>query len=67
LPLPTLIALIIIVITLVGVVIGRYPWLRMNRASIALVGATLFIVIGAIPLEKALPPLALISSHYYSP
>jgi len=67
LPLPTLIALIIIVITFVGVVIGRYPWLRMNRASIALVGATLFIVIGTIPLEKALPPLAWISSHYYSP
>lgn len=43
----------IIVITLIGVAIGRYPRLRMNRATIALVGATLLIGIGAIPLERA--------------
>lgn len=43
----------IIVVTLIGVAIGRYPRLRMNRATIALVGATLLIVIGAIPLERA--------------
>lgn len=43
----------IIVITLVGVAIGRWPWLRMNRATIALVGATALVAIGAISLEQA--------------
>jgi Na+/H+ antiporter NhaD/arsenite permease-like protein len=45
--------IIIILLTLIGVAIGRYPWLRMNRATIALVGATFLIVIGAISLEAA--------------
>lgn len=40
-------------ITLIGVAIGRWPWLRMNRASIALVGATVLISIGIIPLDQA--------------
>lgn len=40
-------------VTLAGVAIGRYPWLRMNRATIALVGATILIAIGAISLEGA--------------
>jgi len=44
---------IIIVATIIGVAVGRYPWLRMNRATIALTGATALIVIGAIPLEDA--------------
>lgn len=44
---------IIVAATLIGVAIGRWPWLRMNRATIALVGATLLIAIGAIPLEAA--------------
>jgi Na+/H+ antiporter NhaD/arsenite permease-like protein len=39
--------------TLMGVAIGRWPWLRMNRATIALVGATALIAIGVIPLEQA--------------
>lgn len=44
---------IVVAITLVGVAIGRWPWLRMNRATIALVGATILIAGGAIPLEQA--------------
>lgn len=48
-----ILALLIIVLTLVGVAIGRYPWLRMNRATIALVGATGLILIGAISLDEA--------------
>jgi Na+/H+ antiporter NhaD/arsenite permease-like protein len=44
---------VIVTITLVGVAIGRWPWLRMNRATIALVGATALIAIGVIPLEEA--------------
>jgi Na+/H+ antiporter NhaD/arsenite permease-like protein len=43
----------IVVITLVGVAIGRWPWLKMNRATIALVGATVLIALGVIPLEQA--------------
>ncbi|MFT3830400.1 MAG: anion transporter [Opitutaceae bacterium] len=40
-------------ITLVGVAIGRYPALKMNRATIALVGAVLFVACGLLPLEAA--------------
>src|SRR5829696_7229346 len=43
----------IVAVTLVGVAIGRWPTLRMNRATIALVGATALIAIGAIPLNEA--------------
>ncbi len=42
-----------IVLTLIGVAVGRYPRLRMNRATIALVGATSLIVMGAISLDEA--------------
>jgi Na+/H+ antiporter NhaD/arsenite permease-like protein len=45
--------LLIVIVTIIGVAIGRYPFLRMNRATIALVGATLLIVIDAISLEEA--------------
>jgi Na+/H+ antiporter NhaD/arsenite permease-like protein len=40
-------------VTLIGVAVGRWPWVRMNRATIALVGATVLIALGAIPLESA--------------
>jgi Na+/H+ antiporter NhaD/arsenite permease-like protein len=52
-------ALILIGVTLVGVAIGRYPWLRMNRATIALVGATALILSGAISLDEAYAALDL--------
>lgn len=54
-----IIALLIIVATLIGVAIGRWPWLRMNRATIALTGATALIAIGAISLEEAYAALDL--------
>lgn len=44
---------LVIVVTLIGVAIGRYPWLKMNRATIALVGATLLVALGALKLEEA--------------
>ena len=50
---------VIIVMTLIGVAIGRWPWLRMNRATIALTGATALIAIGAISLEDAYASLDL--------
>lgn len=46
-------SLIVIILTLVGVAIGRYPVFRMNRATIVLVGSTLLIIIGAISLDQA--------------
>ncbi|HLP26577.1 MAG TPA: SLC13 family permease, partial [Acidobacteriota bacterium] len=36
-----------------GVAVGRWPWLKMNRATIALVGATLLISLGILSLEQA--------------
>jgi Na+/H+ antiporter NhaD/arsenite permease-like protein len=49
----TLPALLIIIITLIGVALGRYPWLRMNRATIALVGATALVAVGILTLPQA--------------
>lgn len=46
-------AAILVAVTLVGVAVGRYPALKMNRATIALVGATLLIALGAISLDEA--------------
>ena len=56
---------LLIAVTLVGVAVGRYPWLRMNRATIALAGAVALVAVGAIPLERAfaaidLPTLTLL-------
>lgn len=45
--------------TIVGVAVGRFPYLRMNRATIAFTGATLLIVIGAISLDQAYAALDL--------
>lgn len=45
--------LALIALILVGVAVGRYPVLRMNRATIALAGAAGLVWIGAIPLERA--------------
>ncbi len=45
--------LLIIIITLAGIALGSLPKLRMNRATIALVGATALIIIGALNLEDA--------------
>ncbi len=44
---------LIILITIVGIAIGSLPKLRMNRATISLVGATMLIIIGAISFEDA--------------
>lgn len=49
----SIVSLLLIVLTLIGVAVGRYPWLRMNRATIALVGATGLILVGAISLDQA--------------
>src|SRR5687768_7410548 len=52
-------SLAIIVATIIGVAVGRYPFLRMNRATIALTGATALIVLGALTLDEAYAALDL--------
>jgi len=44
---------LLIVLCMAGIALGRLPFLRMNRASIALVSAALLIAFGAIGLEQA--------------
>jgi Na+/H+ antiporter NhaD/arsenite permease-like protein len=46
-------SLLIIAVILIGVSLGRYPILRMNRATIAFVGAAVLIMIGSISIEQA--------------
>ncbi len=52
-------SLAIVVATIIGVAVGRYPFLRMNRATIALTGATALIVLGALTLDEAYAALDL--------
>jgi Na+/H+ antiporter NhaD/arsenite permease-like protein len=52
-------SLALIIATILGVAVGRYPFLRMNRATIALTGATVLIVLGALTLEEAYAALDL--------
>lgn len=40
-------------ITLIGVAVGRYPALKMNRASIAWVGAVILVLGGVLTLPQA--------------
>jgi len=45
--------LFLIVLTLYGIAVGSFPQFRMNRATIALVGASALIFSGAISLQHA--------------
>ncbi|GAB4581927.1 MAG: anion transporter [Anaerolineales bacterium] len=58
-PFPQWLSLLIVAVTLIGVAIGRYPWLRMNRATIALVGAAALLVTQVMTLEQAYAALDL--------
>jgi Na+/H+ antiporter NhaD/arsenite permease-like protein len=46
----------IFALTYVGLALGKVPGLRMDRAGIALVGATLMLVSGALSLQQAVSP-----------
>ena len=46
-------ALIILVLTYVGVAIGRIPGLRLDRAGIAFLGGAAMIAVGPLSLEEA--------------
>jgi Na+/H+ antiporter NhaD/arsenite permease-like protein len=45
--------LVLFTITYAGLALGKVPGLRMDRAGIALVGATLLLVVGALNLDQA--------------
>ncbi len=51
------IAALIILFTYIGIAVGYIPGLRMNRATIALVGAGALVAIGAISEKQALASL----------
>ena len=44
---------VILVVTYAGVAIGRLPWLRLDRAGLALVGATAMMACGALSMQEA--------------
>ena len=47
------VSLIVIALSLIGIAFGSYPNFKMNRATIALVGATILIIINELSLEQA--------------
>jgi len=49
----------VFVLTYVGVALGRAPGLRIDRAGIALVGASLMIGLGSLSLSEALKAIDL--------
>jgi Na+/H+ antiporter NhaD/arsenite permease-like protein len=44
---------VIFSLTYLGLALGKIPWLRIDRAGIALVGATLMMLSGVLPLREA--------------
>jgi Na+/H+ antiporter NhaD/arsenite permease-like protein len=50
---------ILFTLTYLGLALGRVPGLRMDRAGIALVGATLMLVTGLLSFEQAISPDAI--------
>ncbi|PMP85716.1 MAG: anion transporter [Roseiflexus castenholzii] len=50
---------VIVVATIAGIAVGRWPWLRADRATIAVVGAAALLACGAITLEAAFEALDL--------
>ncbi|MGO8749138.1 MAG: hypothetical protein ACLQNE_24525 [Thermoguttaceae bacterium] len=47
---------IIFAVTYAGLALGKVPGLRMDRAGIAMVGATLMLVTGVLSLGQAVSP-----------
>jgi Na+/H+ antiporter NhaD/arsenite permease-like protein len=50
---PTIVAVVIFVVTYFAVAIGRLPGLRVDRAGAVFVGAGLMIAVGVLPLKSA--------------
>jgi Na+/H+ antiporter NhaD/arsenite permease-like protein len=53
----TLITLIIVILTYLAIALGYVPRLRMNRVTIALVGAAALVAVGALSEEQAIAAL----------
>lgn len=49
----------IVIATIAGIAAGRWPWLRADRATIALIGAAALCACGALTLEQAFAALDL--------
>jgi Na+/H+ antiporter NhaD/arsenite permease-like protein len=49
----TILSNVVVTLTYVGLGLGYFPGLQMNRASIALVGAALLIALGVLDLKEA--------------
>ena len=43
-------------LTYIGLAIGKLPWLRVDRAGIAFVGAALMLLTGVLSIEQAAGP-----------
>ncbi|PLS67966.1 MAG: anion transporter [Cyanobacteria bacterium M5B4] len=48
-----LIACLVLIVSYVGLALGSFPGLRMNRPAIALVGSAILIALGITPLKEA--------------
>lgn len=48
---------VLVVLIYAAIAVGRVPYLRMNRAQIALVGAALLVLVGALSEEQAIHSL----------
>ena len=55
----TILTELVIIAAILGIAIGRYPVLRMNRATIALVGAVAVVAVNGANIEKAFEALDL--------
>lgn len=49
----------IVAVTIAGIAVGRWPWVRADRATIAVVGAAALLACGALTLEEAFAALDL--------
>lgn len=49
----------VLIVIILGIAIGRFPVLRMNRATIALAGAVLLVCVGSLDLDEAFQALDL--------
>ena len=56
----------VFVLTYAGVALGRAPGLRIDRAGIVLVGASLMIALGTFGLDEALKAVDLDASRFCS-
>lgn len=52
-----IITVVLVILIYAGIAVGRVPFLRMNRAGIALVGAALLVLTGALTEEQAIHSL----------